>query len=110
MNDLQDAIMKGILANEQQRKAWKRKEKTIMFIYVGAIFVALLILFFLKGLQVVSPKLQLFSLTEFEPGSQDFIIYYKLFIVSLVFSLIAFGVYFVKSRRSHNRADMFSSG
>lgn len=100
--DLKDNIMNGILDNEQQGKAWKRKEKTIMFIYVGAIFFALLFLFFVKGVQVVSQKLRLFSLTEFETGSQDFIVYYNMFIVSLVFSLIAFGAYFVKSRRWHN--------
>lgn len=99
--DLKDAIMNGILTNEQQRKAGKRKEKTILFIYIGAIFFALLVLFFLEGLQVVSPKLRPPGLADFEPGRQDFIAYYKMLAVSLVFSLIAFGVYFVKSRRSH---------
>jgi uncharacterized BrkB/YihY/UPF0761 family membrane protein len=101
--DLKDAIMNVILTKEQQRKAWKRKEKTIMFIYVGAIFFALLFLFFLVGRQVVSPKLRL-------PGKQDLIVYYSMFIVSLFFSLIAFGVYFVKSHSSNNRSDLLSSG
>src|SRR5687768_5241335 len=95
--DLKDAIMNGILTNEQYRKAGIKKEKTIMFIYVGAIFFALLFLFFLERPQTVSPKLQLPGLAEFEPGRNDLIVYYRIFTVSLVFSLIAFGVYFVKS-------------
>jgi hypothetical protein len=101
--------MNRILINEQQREACKRKEKTIMFIYVGAILFALLFLFFVEGLQVVSPRLPLPGLAEFEPGSEDLIVYYNMFTMSLVFSLCAFGVYFVKSRRTH-RVDMFSSG
>ena len=98
--DLKDDIMNGILNNEQHRNAWKRKEKTIIIIYVGAIFIALLFLFFVKGYQAVSPKLQLPGLAEFEPGRQDLMVYYNMFTASLVFSLIAFGVYFVNSRRS----------
>lgn len=105
--DLSNAIMNGILTNQQQRKAGKRKEKTIMFIYVGVIFLAALLLFFLKRLRTISLKLP--KLAEFEPRSLDLIVYYNLFAASLVFSLIAFGVYFVRSRRSHNGIDMFSS-
>ena len=47
---------------------------------------------------------------KIESGKKDLIVYYKMFTVSLVFSLIAFGVYFVKSRRSYKQVDMFSSG
>lgn len=110
IKDLQNAIMNRVLTTQQDKKAWKRKEKTIMFIYVGAIFFALLFLFYLEGPQPLSPKSRLPGLAEFESGKKDLIVYYKMFTVSLVFSLIAFGVYFVKSRRSHNRGDMFSSG
>ena len=94
-NELQDVIMKGIFASEQHRKAWKRKERIIMLIYTGATFFALLFVLLLKMPEVVSP--------EFEPGRRDFIVYYKIFTVSLFFSLVALGVYFVKSRRSRNR-------
>jgi uncharacterized integral membrane protein len=99
MKDLQNVIMNRVLTTQQDKKAWKKKEKTILFIYVGAIIFVLLFLFFLKTPRVVSPK--------FEPGSMDLMIYFNMFIVILVFSLIAFGVYFVKSRRSNNRVDMF---
>lgn len=101
MKDLQNAIMNRVLTTQQDKKAWKRKEKNILFIYAGAIFFALVFLFFLEGPQPVSPKLRLPGLAEFEPGRKDLIVYYKLFTGSLVFSLIGFGVYFIKSRRSH---------
>lgn len=110
MKDLQNAIMNRVLTTQQDKKAWKRKEKTIIFIYAGAIFFALLFLFFLEGSQPVSPKLRMPGLAEFESGKKDLIVYYKMFTVCLVFSLIAFGVYFVKSRRSHNRSDIFLPG
>lgn len=90
MKNLQDAIMKGVLHTAQDRKAWKRKEKAIIFIYIGAIFFVLLLLFFVKSPQVASPK--------FEPGSVDLMVYYRIFKVILIASLIAFGVYFAKSR------------
>ena len=110
MKDLQNAIMNRVLTTQQDKKALKRKEKTIMFIYFGAIFFALLFLFFLEGSQPLSPKLRLPGLAEFESGKKDLVVYYKMFTGSLVFSLIAFGVYFVRSRGSHNRVDVFFSG
>ncbi len=110
MKDLQNAIMNRVLTTQQDKKAWKRKEKAILFIYAGAIFLSRLFLLFLEGSQPVLPKLRLSVLAEFDSGKKDLIVYYKMFIISLVFSLIAFGVYFVKSRRSHNRIDMFFSG
>lgn len=108
--DLTDAIMSRVSDNAQQQKAWKRKEKSIVFIYSGAILFALLILFFVAGRQAVSPKAQLPNLAEFKPGKQDLMVYYMLFTGSLVFSLIAFGIYFILSRRSRNPDDMFSPG
>ncbi|NJO25247.1 MAG: hypothetical protein HC867_04920 [Bacteroidia bacterium] len=110
MKDLQNAIMNRVLTARQDKKTWKRKEKTIQFIYVGAIFLVLSFLFFVKSPWAVSPKFRLPDLTKFEPGSQDLMIYFKMFAVMLVFSVIAFGVFFVKSRRSHNRVDKFFPG
>src|SRR5688500_6939167 len=81
--NLKVAIMNSILTNDQQRKAWRRKEKTIVFIYVGAIFFALLLLFFLERLQTVSPNLRWPGLAEFETGRQDVIVSYTMFTVSL---------------------------
>jgi hypothetical protein len=106
MKDLQDAIMNRVLTTQQAKKTWKRKENIILFIYVGAILFALLLLVFRVGPQSYTQKLRLPGLAEFESGRKDLIVYYKMFAVSLVFSLIAFGVYFVKSWRSHNRIDM----
>jgi len=105
MKDLQNAIMNRVLITQQDQKAWKRKEKMILFIYIGAIFIALLLLLFLKGPQAGLPKFRLSGLAEFKHGKKDLIVYYGMFTLSLVFSLIAFGVYFVKSRRSHSRVD-----
>lgn len=95
MTEMKDAIMKGVFANAQYSKAWKKREKTVMFIYVGAILFALVCLFFATGAQVVSPTLRL---PEFETGAHDLMVYFVMFTVIFVFSLIAFGVYFVKSR------------
>lgn len=97
--DLNDTIMNGILFNQRQRRESKRKEKTIMLIYAGAISFALLILFFLKGLRAFTPDLQPSHFAEFGPGNEDLSVYYRMAILSLFFSLIAIGVYFVKSRR-----------
>lgn len=97
---LQDNIMKGILANEQRRKARKRKEKTIMVVYTGAIFFALLFLLFVTRPQSVSLKLRLPGLAEFETARQELMVYFRMFILILILSLMAFGVYFVKPRRS----------
>jgi hypothetical protein len=100
MKDLQNAIMNRVLTGHQDIQARKRKEKAILFIYVGAIFFALLLLFFLEGSQPASPKLRMPGLAEFESSEKNLIVYYKMFAVSLFFSLIAFGVYFIKSKRS----------
>jgi uncharacterized integral membrane protein len=88
--NLQDAIMQNIMNTAQQRKAGKRKEKAILFIYIGTIFFVLLVLFFVKNPQAASPK--------FEAGSVDLIVYYRMFTVILVASLIAFVLYFANSR------------
>lgn len=102
MKELEDAIMDRVLTTQQDKKFWKKREKTIIFLYVGAIFFVLLLLFFVKGSQAVSPNLRLTGLAEFELGGQELIIYYKMVIVSVVFSMAAFGVYFVKSKRLQN--------
>jgi hypothetical protein len=49
MKDLQNAIMNRVFTTQQDKNAWKRKEKTIMLIYVAAIFFAVLFLFLLGG-------------------------------------------------------------
>ena len=94
-NDLGDAIMTKVFASSHQQKASKRKVKAIIFIYLGAIFSVLLWLYLLKGLHFVSPELAMPTLQEIKPGTEDLIIYYKLFTVILVCSLISFGAYFV---------------
>lgn len=98
MKDLKEAIMQQVLVDAQHKKARKRREKAIILSYVAAICFVLLLLFFLKGQHIVSPKLKLPGLAE--PGSEDIIIYLKLFGLSIVFSLIAFMVYFFSSRNS----------
>lgn len=98
MKDLKEAIMQQVLVDAQHKKARKKKEKAVIISYAAAICFVLLLLFFLEGQHIVSPKLKLPGLSE--PGSQDIIIYLKLFGLSLVFSLIAFMVYLFSSRNS----------
>ncbi len=93
MNDLKDAIMKGVLAAEQHRKARKRKEKYIIIIYIGAIIFVLLSLYVVKGRYVVSSKLQFPSLAEIGLVRHELSAWYTLFAVVLISSLITFGAY-----------------